>query len=201
MEKLSLTLETAWQTVPLAGYQVSGDFVKLFSHNGQNYYLIGDVSGHGLIANEEAQLICQYIDNEFQLPINEFLLKLHNYLQNGRGMVFVLLQHLAPASEIYYWGVGNIGFKIFNAAGTRSIMLSDGVLGFHCPKISHGRIKLQPNDRLVLHTDGISSKIAVTDYKNILVDEIEQIVDNIVVDFSRGSDDSGCLGLRVRLNA
>ena len=77
-------------------------------------------------------------------------------------------------------------------------MSQDGVIGYSIRTPREQSIQLEPNDRLIMYTDGITSTFDEIDYPNIRRDNAEVIANHLINDFAKNNDDATCIVARVK---
>jgi len=136
---------------------ISGDF---FIQKGK-YFIVGDSSGHGVLANKTAKFINKYFFNKaFScILIDDVFKDLDNKLkENGlRSAVISIMEY--TKKQINICGVGNIGILHITNSNIEEISQKNGILGEVYHSISKYKFNLQKNDKIVLYSDGVDDKM------------------------------------------
>jgi len=149
---------------------VGGDYYDYFYHNGLDYVLIGDASGHGLAASLVMAMAKTAISSLLtkQNRPEEVLPQAHEILkQAGMAEQYVTLQ-LACIDR------RKGSFRIFNAGHPPAYYISKGVVRslrldsfpigiFDGPSQESLEVNFQPGDLLFLYTDGLYEVFADDD--------------------------------------
>lgn len=137
----------------------SGDF---FVKKGRHIFF-GDVCGHGKKADETAQEIISFFnDNAVScLSADDYFSRLHTHLIKSELRGFVGCIIVAEREEWSVCGVGNI--SIFsNESGTYKLhFLTDGIVGCALSKISSLSFSKENESRLIVVTDGVDLQRAM----------------------------------------
>ena len=132
-----------------------GDFV--FKKG--KFIVIGDVSGHGKIANKTADKIKEFFLNQtFSCVfIDEIFQKLHNYLlQNSlRSVVLSVIE--VTKSNISLCGVGNLNLFIKNNQNVKYLTFKEGIIGEVFS--SSSKFNFKEYSQIFITSDGINEKM------------------------------------------
>ena len=140
---------------PFYNENVTGDFI--FKKG--KFFIIGDVSGHGIKAYKSACEIKRFFQQEVLscIVIEDILEKLHNFMKNNnlRSVVLSIVENLKE--KINICGVGNINifYKNFKL---NYFTQKNGMIGEIFSSVSKYTFD-KKNSLVVLKTDGISDKI------------------------------------------
>ena len=132
-----------------------GDFV----FRKGKFLVIGDVSGHGRIANKAADKIKEFfLNTTFScLLIDEVLQKLHNYLlkNNLRSVVLSVVE--VTKSNISLCGVGNLSVFVKDFEGIKYLTFKEGVIGEAFS--SSSKFNFREYSQIFITSDGINQKL------------------------------------------
>jgi phosphoserine phosphatase RsbX len=152
-------------SVPKTGESVCGDRV-IVRHGDDGRALIGviDALGHGPGAEAVAVMADEHLSKaRLDAPLEDMMLSLHERLRGSRGAAATLC--LFAGQELSACGVGNVELR---CSGTSlPFVLSAGILGMRVPKWRTCRTRLLPQSRLVLFSDGISSRFRFEDVRSL----------------------------------
>lgn len=146
----------------------SGDIVLMSQGADHNlYFLVADVTGHGLAAALGSMPIAEHFLAlaATGMAVGALAREL-NRIHVARVPPYILCAALIgrfdPATgRVHYWSGGMPPAMVVNAAGDvrplfRSMHMAIGACEDHQFEASEGELTLQPGDRLVCHTDGVT---------------------------------------------
>jgi anti-sigma regulatory factor (Ser/Thr protein kinase) len=136
---------------------LSGDFCVKKG----KFFLVGDVSGHGIRANRSAEFIKKYfLNTPFScLLVREFFEKLHNLLKEKelRSAVLSIVEY--TKNSLLICGIGNIGVFKKHMKNIEVYMQKPGIVGESFSSVSNMKIVLDKNVRAGVFTDGVEAEI------------------------------------------
>jgi negative regulator of sigma-B (phosphoserine phosphatase) len=149
----------SWQleqtSVPRRGETENGDAVVARSGDGVCILAVVDALGHGPHAASAARAAIEELKQvELDAGLSTIVQRLHTCLRGTRGAA-VFVARLA-LERIEGCSIGNVEAR--TASGSLPVVLTPGVLGvrFKAPRIFRGPARV--GERLVVFTDGISSR-------------------------------------------
>lgn len=165
---------------------VSGDYVDVIPHDGELFFILGDVSGKGLAAS----LLMSNLHAMFHtmvplgLPINELMSRANRLFSESTlasQYATLICGKINRKGEVEVANAGHLP-PILVTTGEKVAMESAGLpLGLFCnSNFAAMGFKLEPNDTLLLYTDG------ATEANNL--DGIEFGVDRLVASINGSSD-------------
>ena len=121
---------------------------------------------------------------------------MHTALRNTRGAALSIatIQHARGA--VRFCGIGNVDGRVLTAESSRQLMPQSGIVGHTMPRIHGSEVPWAVGGRLVMHSDGISSRWNAADYPGLLVRHPALLAGVIFRDFARERDDATVLVLR-----
>jgi negative regulator of sigma-B (phosphoserine phosphatase) len=122
-----------------------------------------DALGHGADASQVADVALECLKRQKTAGLEEVLLAWHEQLRGSRGVVAGLawFDHFG---EVSWLAVGNVSTTLWRSWYGKmrvhaSARVHAGIIGAQVPRL-HAEIKpLQPNDLLILATDGIGADV------------------------------------------
>ncbi len=152
---------------PLITYQTSGDTCYIKNIEDYLFFCIIDIAGHGTKkCFMNAQKLKKLVESSIGiLSFKNIIINLHKNL-NGNGAVVLIGKINNKTGEYIYSGVGNISIKKVNSQNdVKTLNTQEGIIGIFLPqKIYKLNGKLNNNDYLFIHTDGIKSSIDLKKY-------------------------------------
>lgn len=187
-------LEMGSVMVAKNGETVCGDgwFCKVTE--GSTYIVALDGLGHGPDANEaSAKAISCFRKSRNTAPA-ELMRELHADIRKTRGAVGAVVKIDSKTPELEFCGIGNITGKIFsnsNYTVIKNLVSYNGILGHNIPHTIHNQTTDWHTGRmLVVHSDGIKSRLDLSHYPDLHRHDPSLIAAVIYRDFSRGTDDT-----------
>lgn len=187
--------EYASQNRPCFGEVVSGDLAIIQPLPNGWFLGIMDVLGHGSAAHEVAKSLAVFLQDHSSEDVVQCMEELHQLLKGTRGAAVGLGFLHRDTGKLLYAGTGNTTLRKFGQREVRLISRA-GVVGQNLPTPYVQEMPLEDGDLLVLHTDGIRSNFALTDYPQLVSDDPARIARTIVDHFGKDHDDATCLVLR-----
>jgi negative regulator of sigma-B (phosphoserine phosphatase) len=151
-------LTTEYVSLPREGEQENGDAVVVRDHAELSLLAVVDALGHGVRAAQAAAAATRYLaDAPLDRGLRWVIEGLHEALKHTRGAAAMLV--LFGRGALTGCGVGNVELR---GVGVRvPAVLTPGILGAQLPRLRLFEAPLTDRGRLVLFTDGISSRFAV----------------------------------------
>jgi sigma-B regulation protein RsbU (phosphoserine phosphatase) len=152
--------ETSYHYAPLG--PVSGDYCDLYPHNGQLYFMLGDVSGKGVAASMRMTQLHALFRSliGMGLPLAEIVVHINRFLCESAlaGQYATLVCGRARRDgEVELFNAGHLPV-VARLQGSISLLESTGLpLGMFCENtLTPIHVRLRPSDLLLLFTDGLS---------------------------------------------
>ncbi len=180
---------------PCPGEWVSGDATTVRPLEEGVFAAIVDVLGHGPEAHELAQVIDGFLERYAGADVAAVMARLHAHVRGSRGAAAGLCSIDTASGRVCYVGTGNTVLRRFGRAETR-LVSQDGVLGqnMRTPKVQ--TLQLDPDDLLVLYTDGVRDRFTAEDYPGLFHQPPAEVVRNVIRRFGKDHDDAACIALR-----
>jgi phosphoserine phosphatase RsbX len=158
-----MRIDWAAAEAPAERESVSGDrhLVKATEHG--VLVAVFDALGHGVDASHVADLALRDLHRQDTEALDQLLLGWHQELRGSRGVVAGLawFDHFGAVTWLV---VGNVWTTLWRSSyGTMRVQASArahaGIIGAHIPQLRPEIKPLQPNDLLILATDGIGADL------------------------------------------
>jgi len=155
-----MKLKASHATRPKVGESVNGDGVVVRQLGDRVLLAVVDALGHGPIAADVKHKACQHLEQvSLELDVRLIIEGLHKSLRGTRGAAAMICGLvIGPNGQLEGCGVGNVDLRAQGA--NIPIVLSPGVLGAHVRTMRVFRGEVSTGSRLVLFSDGISSRAA-----------------------------------------
>lgn len=191
-------IEWGVATMPLKGQYVSGDsyIVKPFSDG--ILMAVVDGLGHGYEAAAASEIAIAMLDAYAQESIVQLVKRCHEALRGTRGVVMSVASLNSRDKMMSWLGVGNIEGMLMrvdakSVISRERLLLRGGVSGYQLPTLKESVIPVRSGDMLIFVTDGIRSGFEIGLRPG---DKPQQIAENIMAQFARGTDDALVLVVR-----
>lgn len=180
----------AFANRPYRHEKLSGDALRLRHINHEPWLLIVDGLGHGAKANHAAMAACEaFMGGQFSSP-NECIERLHQTLHTTRGAAAAVLRIATDSNQVEYCGIGNTQAYFLNFTGRAGHLLSkNGTLGHTLRRLETVKIDWPPGARLIMNTDGISTKANFRQPAEILKSSPIMMAGLMLRDFGKMHDD------------
>lgn len=176
---------------------VCGDAIWINENDQEYFFALFDGSGHGLKAQSVSELAVNYINNHHHLPyLEDILTGLHKHLQGTVGGVGALCRIIKKTGEISVGGVGNVRVRLV-AERKKSMLTRGGVLGYEMAKPLVYNFTLEPEDILLIFSDGINEHGAYHKNRDIFIEPASSIAKEIIEVDSKQNDDASIIVIKV----
>jgi negative regulator of sigma-B (phosphoserine phosphatase) len=158
-------IEVADLSVPKVGERANGDrAVSRRDRDGRHMIAIVDGLGHGRGAEEVAVMTVQELTAvSLGLPVRQIMEKVHDRLRGSRGVAATVC--VITDGKLEACAVGNVELRCTEVQ--LPFMFSPGILGVRVQKYRVCEGKLQPGTRLVMFSDGISTRTRLEDFRKL----------------------------------
>lgn len=187
-------------TRTLAGQRVSGDAHLVTSFPEGVLVAVVDGLGHGPEAVAAANLAITVLREHAWESVVALLQRCHAQLQGTRGVVMSLASFKTQDGLMTWGGVGDVEGVLLRGApdadpSRESLPLRGGVVGYQLPVVRATSLSMNPNDMLILATDGIRSSFVQDPLlRNPLIrltkDGPRQLADHLLVHYGQATDDA-----------
>ena len=175
---------------PFPGLNINGD-AFIIKRWGENVLIsIIDGLGHGPMANHASNVALQYIQKNYDQPINQIIRGLHVVCKHTRGVVAALARFNLQNRDISFCGVGNIEARIFGNQMMNSFISRRGIIGRTIPTINVIKHPWEPGFILVLFSDGIKSRWGWKDFSHLSKKSARFISFQMLESLARDNDDA-----------
>ncbi len=174
---------------------LSGDAAVVRENEHLLFAAIVDVLGHGPEAHELAVDIERFLIAQPIRSAVGLMDRLHEYLVGTRGAVAGLCLLDRNSGLLTYAGTGNTVIRRFGTAEVR-LVSRPGIVGGSRRTPKEELMTLQPGDVVLLYTDGVKDRFALSEYPQLLHDTAESIAGTVIRRFGKDYDDAACIALR-----
>jgi serine phosphatase RsbU (regulator of sigma subunit) len=182
--------------VPLRGEEECGDDWAVHVGAGRVTALLVDGLGHGPGA-AAAALAATTGFRDVATDAPEVILgAMHTALQRTRGAALSVTVLDQARGTARFCGVGNVDGRVVTADTSRQLMPQSGIVGHTMPRVQATEIPWATDGRLVMHSDGISSRWRADSYPGLLARHPALLAGVLFRDCARDRDDATILVLR-----
>lgn len=185
-------LEWGVAIAPLKGEVLSGDSYIVRAIKDCILIAVIDGVGHGDEAAEAARRAIQVLERAEDPNVIALVRRCHDVLMDTRGVVMSIAVINVVEHSMTWLGVGNVAGHVLrsdpNTMPTREVMLTrGGTVGLRLPMLVASVTEMKPGDVFLLATDGLAPG-----YSNeVRLDApLQQLADQILKSYSRGTDDA-----------
>lgn len=192
IEKVNIASKNA----PFWTESVSGDEVFYAQIDEKVVIALVDVTGHGSGAHLFAKKIKkQFIGIEDWLDPAAFLAKLHDTFLHGLGAAIGIAVVDKKENNVRFCGVGNISAYILGETD-HCFSCDEGAVGLSVRKVNLQQHQLQPGDILLMHSDGIKSRLYRQYDRDVIKENINDILTYVFENYAKEHDDASCIVYR-----
>jgi negative regulator of sigma-B (phosphoserine phosphatase) len=172
---------------PKVGESVNGDAVVLRISESRGLLAVIDALGHGPTAAAVASTATRYLESvPLETDVHNILNGLHGALRSSRGAAAMVCR--IDGDKLDGCGVGNVELRI--AGSDVPVVLSPGILGGSVRSFRYFHGKLHLRSRMVLFSDGISSRFQLDTMRHLAPVELSE---RLVNHHGRSYDDATAL--------
>jgi anti-sigma regulatory factor (Ser/Thr protein kinase) len=176
-------------SLALLGETECGDIWRIAARAGTTAILVADGLGHGpLAATAACAAAAAFAKQPFDGP-SESMQRLHQALSGGRGAAAACAVIDSSNSKLAYAGVGNISGSVVSAERSRGMVSHNGILGVHLVRKQQFEYPCTSEDRVVMHSDGLSARWSLKNYPGLFARHAAVIAGVLYRDHARPKDD------------
>lgn len=183
-----MRLDVGYTSRPCAGERVSGDAVVVREAAGRTLVGVIDALGHGPSAHDVAAQATRFLATAELAALPDLFARLDGALVGSRGIAATLC--LFDGARLSYGGVGNVELRVPPDSASLPMVLTPGILGRLRRPVRTFDAPLQPGRRFVLLSDGISSRVSLSDTRALPPERASR---DIVAAAGRAHDDATAL--------
>jgi anti-sigma regulatory factor (Ser/Thr protein kinase) len=182
--------------LPVHGEEESGDSWAVEMVGGTQVVMLVDGLGHGPQAAAAATAAMTVFREQATNPPEAILRAMHVALRHTRGAALSLAVLDRAARTAHFYGVGNVEGRIVTLTANRHLLPQNGIVGQNMPRIQRATSEWPADGRLVMHSDGVSTRWRADHYPGLLARHPALLAGVIFRDCARARDDATVLVLR-----
>jgi anti-sigma regulatory factor (Ser/Thr protein kinase) len=183
-------------SVAMPGEDACGDVWDEESGGNGTTILVADGLGHGPGAAEAAMAsVTAFRSLRGRGPAIR-LEAIHAALRSTRGAAVGIGEIDLDARVVRFAGLGNISARLVRDGAVRHLVSHNGTAGHIARKIDEFTYPWAPDDRLVMHTDGLATQRDLDAYPGLMAHHPSLVAAVLYRDFTRGRDDATIVVVR-----
>jgi anti-sigma regulatory factor (Ser/Thr protein kinase) len=183
------TIQIAAVSEPIHGEESCGDGWGIRRFADSVILMVVDGLGHGILAAEAAQEAERVLSCAGDVSPQNILQDVHDALRKTRGAAVAIARIQPEKGLIIFAGVGNVSASIVSSGVSRSLASHNGTVGHTVPRLQEFTYPWNPDDILVMHSDGLTSRWDLERYPGIWTKHPSIIAAILHRDFCRRRDD------------
>jgi len=191
--KTGSDIEVGVVSVPFPGESVSGDGWSSRTVPGGLLLMLADGLGHGFYAAEAAREAERLVNETTSTSPAVILQDVHDALRKTRGAAVAVAAMDCENGRLCFAGVGNISATLLTRQNSRGMASHNGTAGHEVRKVQEFAFPWNPDNLLVMHSDGLSGRWDLGDYPGLWNKPSSVIAAVLYRDFARGRDDATIL--------
>ena len=180
-----------WGAIAFAapGETVCGDGWAVSATASVMSFLVTDGLGHGPEAARASASICEAFREDPDAPPDRSLDRASRQAAGTRGAAAAIAQAHLSSDRLVFAGVGNIAATVIGPAGGQGMVSMNGIVGGQARSIRSFEHGWPDGALLVMHSDGLASRWALTDHPGLSLNDPAVIAAVLARDHARGRDD------------
>ncbi|RKF27947.1 SpoIIE family protein phosphatase [Micromonospora globbae] len=183
-------------TRPLSGEAVSGDGYAVRVADGRRQVLVCDGLGHGPLASAASDAAIAAFHAAPAASPAVVVEHLHRAMSHTRGAAVGVAELDPPAGVLRYAGLGNITAQVVAGGRRRGLVSLPGIAGHQRPTVREYEYGLEPQDLLVMHSDGVVDRWQLDDYPGLAARSPLVVAATVLRDAGTRRDDACVLVAR-----
>jgi serine phosphatase RsbU (regulator of sigma subunit) len=186
---------------PKKGFNANGDAYLVESLDHMVLLSVIDGIGHGEHANRAAvkcvSTIKQYLHSGGIFTLSGLFDTCHEALKDTDGVVMASLLIDTRQGSVQYAGIGNVTTRIIGKENIYPLPRG-GIVGYNMPQVKEHTFPYKNGDLILMHTDGIISRINSELLLSLLNLDEQKIAEELFKQYARDEDDATLLVARQR---
>jgi hypothetical protein len=158
--------------------------------------MLVDGLGHGPQAAIAARAALSVFPTRTTGTVEASLNAMNVALHSTRGAALSLATIDPARKSARFCGVGNVDGRIVTVEASRHLVPQNGIVGHTMPRPTAVEMPWPTDARLVMHSDGISSRWNMNAYPGLLARHPALLAGILFRDFARPRDDATVIALR-----
>ena len=188
MQMAEGAVKTAYSSRSFPGEAVNGDAVSIQWHEGMCRIALIDALGHGPSAFETACRAVEVLTERPDLGPIDAINLCHAALHGTRGAAMSIAHIDSAQTRLTFVGIGNVDARLHVGGREYRPVPYRGIVGYTMRTVRSEIYELPDDWHLAMFTDGITGSwdfSRVTEHAGL-----QRFVDEVLIEFSRDSDDA-----------
>jgi serine phosphatase RsbU (regulator of sigma subunit) len=177
-------------TRPYPGEQVSGDAWTVEQAGAISRVALVDGLGHGPLAAAAAAAALAALRAQPELGPSAALQACHAALRGTRGAAVSIAAVDATRGRLSFVGVGNVEARVWTNGRVERPIAYRGIVGLSMPVARVVEVGLVAPWALMIHSDGISSRVDPGDLSAVSAGDLQAHADALLATWGRVNDDA-----------
>jgi anti-sigma regulatory factor (Ser/Thr protein kinase)/serine/threonine protein phosphatase PrpC len=152
-----------------------------------------DGLGHGPFAQRAAQTARQYVESHVDQPLDLILRGVGRACRATRGVVMALARFDRDGTQLTFASIGNIEVRVFGSVEPMNFAVRRGIVGVNAPNPAVTQHRWQPNQVLILHSDGLTTHWRWEDFPGLGRTSASVIARRLLQALAKDDDDATVL--------
>jgi anti-sigma regulatory factor (Ser/Thr protein kinase) len=157
-----------------------------------------DGLGHGPFARRAAQTARQYVERHVDQPLDVIFRGVGRACRATRGVVMALARFDWGGTRLTFASIGNIEARVFGSVEPINFALRRGIVGVNAPNPVVTLHRWQPNQVLVLHSDGLTTHWRWEDFRDLRSVSASVMARRLLQALAKDDDDATVLVVKGR---
>lgn len=178
-------------TRAMTGETVCGDAWASYARDGRITALLADGLGHGeLAAAASHEAVRTFLANPEQTDLPLALQALDAALRSTRGAAVAIVSADRTAATLSFAGIGNVAVWVDDGDRRHALASTPGIVGSNAKKVRALQVPLATHARVVMHSDGLTSKWNLATYPGLRARDPHLIAATLLRDAGTHHDDA-----------
>ena len=157
-----------------------------------------DGLGHGPFAHHAAQTARQYVEHHVDQPLDVIFRGVGRACRATRGVVMALARFDEDGTQLTFASIGNIEVRVFGSVELMNFVVRRGIVGVNAPNPAVTQHRWQPNQVLVLHSDGLTTRWRWEDFPDLRRVSASVMARRLLQALAKNDDDATVLVVKGR---
>ncbi|MBD3268142.1 SpoIIE family protein phosphatase [bacterium] len=182
------------------GMKLNGDHYVIKRDRSTVLVAVIDGVGHGQYAHRASQKAAEYIESHHHEPFENLFQGTFRNCRGTRGVVMAILRLDWKRETATFASIGNIEVKIWNRDQKIDFPLRRGIVGVNAPKPLISQHAWNPENIVVLFSDGLTSRWKWNDISHLLSRSANDMARELLYLFGKNNDDATVMVIKKHLD-